>query len=191
MKEYQTIDEELKYIYSIIKKYVNKWKIKKLILINHNTKEDIAFNAIYNNFKENLPSLENVNFIEEINFLKEKAMLINTDTILKKETSLTAIITPFTLNVFADYTPDFINEVLTYFKIEQKIFTETKYDTNKELSQLIYILLKGEKKFEEITEEEKKKLTYFFREKNKKTNCKITNSYNRETFKNYYLGIFD
>lgn len=173
------ISAEVDYIADFIARYMLLWKRDTLSIINKNTAEDKAFIEIYNHHKEKLGELK---FIKNINELDNNSILIDTDTILLRETKLNYIKFNYTLNIFIDYSPEYVREILKFYKVDISKLSSTDYGMNEEVLNAFRKYLSNELDIFSIDSDIRKQLIDFLKQRSQKTNKSIMNSYNLKQY---------
>ena len=175
--ELMPIEEEIKYILSLIKKYCINWNRNILALVNKETLEDEVFLQIYEHNKNYFKDIAELVLLDTIDdFYDQTMILINTDNIVLKETKFNELKTNYTLNIFSDYTAIYLQEILKYYKIE-KTLKPTNYNMDNDLVEIYEKYLDGTLDFFQMSSDLRKKLIAFLKKKNERTNINFVNSY--------------
>ena len=175
------ISAEVDYIADFIARYMLLWKRDTLSIIDKNTAEDRAFIEIYNHHKDKLGKLK---FIKDIKELDNNSILIDTDTTLLRETKLGYIKYNYTLNIFIDYSPEYIEEILKFYKFDTSKLSPTNYGMSEEVLKAFRKYLSNDLDIFAIDNEIRQQLIAFLRQRNQKTNKSIMNSYNLKQYNN-------
>lgn len=173
------ISAEVDYIADFIAKYMLLWKRDTLSIIDKNTVEDKAFIEIYNHHKDKLGKLKLINDIKE---LDNNSILIDTDTTLLRETKLEYIKYNYTLNVFMDYSPEYIKAILNFYEIDTSKLLPTDYGMSEEVLNAFRKYLSNDLDIFSIDNNIRQQLIAFLRQRNQKTNKSIMNSYNLKKY---------
>ena len=175
--ELMPVEEEIKYILSLIKKYCINWNRNILALVNKETLEDEVFLQIYEHNKNYFKDIAELVLLDTIDdFYDQTMILINTDNIVLKETKFNELKTNYTLNIFSDYTAIYLQEILKYYKIE-KTLKPTNYNMDNDLVEIYEKYLDGTLDFFQMSSDLRKKLIAFLKKKNERTNINFVNSY--------------
>lgn len=160
--EHMPIEKEIKHIIDNLNLVIKKLKCKKLLLNNNNTLEDIAFLEIYkhndnlinadllymNNYNDKIKS-DNISYIgNDIDILLDTfnnilnnntIAIVNTDTLFIEKTTGTKI--NYNIEIFKDYTTDFINKIIEFYNDDIEIKTK-KYEMSEKSQEILkdYIL---------------------------------------------------
>lgn len=173
------IATEVDYIADFISRYMTLWNRNTLSIVNKNTAEDKAFIEIYNHHKEKLGELK---FIKDIKELDDNSILIDTDTLLLRETKLNYIKFNYTLNIFIDYSPEYVREILKFYKIDISELSLTDYGMNEDVLSAFRKYLSNELDIFSIDSNIRRQLIDFLKQRNQKTNKSIMNSYNLKQY---------
>ena len=174
--EKMPIKNEIEYIISFIIKYKNLWNKNKFVFLRKNTIEDEVFLKIYWENRERIGTLFFLKSIEELE--DTDAILINTDNKITTNMKISRFNTTYTLNIFADYYPEYITEMAKYYNINLEEIEENNYCIEKELIKCYEQYLDNKLDIFSLKTDLQTKFLNLLKEKNKKTNRNILNSYN-------------
>ena len=168
----KTVQYEIEYITSFLKRFKRKWERDTFILVNKNTIED---NAIIEIFKHNsdLGELKTVDTVVN----NVDSIISNTDNYLLTAVHSNQLKTNYTLNVFADYSEDDLKEILKYYDVDFSNFEKTNYEIEEAVIELYKKYIANELEIAKVKFDLRKKFLNFLKERNKKTNISIMNSY--------------
>lgn len=173
------IANEINYISDFVARYMRLWNKHSLAIINKNTIEDKVFIEIYNKFKDKLGLLYLISSEKD---LTDDMILIDTDTGLLRETRLNYVKLNYTLNVFIDYTPEYIREVAKYFKVKEDQLSPTDYGMSEEVLKVFRQYLSNELDIFTVAPEARRQLIDFLKLRRQNTNKSIMNSYNLKKY---------
>lgn len=173
------VAHEIQHIVDFVNRYMKLWNKENLFIINNNTPEDKAFIEIYNHNKDKLGNLIIIEDNKDNNIKEyENTIIIDTDTYLLRQTKLDYIKNNYTLNVFIDYSPEYIKEILSFYKIDLSTLEPTNYGLSEKLLNAFREYLNNTLDVFKMDNKLRLDLIRFLKKRNLKTNKNIINSYN-------------
>lgn len=184
--EKMPIKEEIDYLIQTINNICFRWNNRnKLTIINKNTIEDLAFIEIYNHNKDKF--YNELVFIKDLTELTNEMILINTDTYLLSQTKLHPIRINYTINIFIDYTQEYLYKIYLIYGAKFSQCTPTNYGMREDVLEAFKQYLTGTLDITKLDFEVRKELMAFLRERNAPVIKDIPNSYSKKQWNDIYF----
>lgn len=152
--KYMDVETEIHHIVKSLNIVIKKLKCEHFLLYNNGTKEDIAFIEIFKNNREeinadlfclgkqmeDLEEMFNITEGEYNNLLQlllttHKIAIINTDTFFIEKANQEK--NNYNIEVFKDYSSEFIEEIIKFYNMENYNFSETQMNLNEEEKEIL------------------------------------------------------
>lgn len=184
--EKMPIKEEIDYLIQTINNICFRWNNRnKLTIINKNTIEDLAFIEIYNHNKDKFHN--ELVFIKDLTELTNEMILINTDTYLLSQTKLHPIKINYTINIFIDYTQEYLYKICLIYGAKFSQCAQTDYGMREDMLEAFKQYLTGTLDITKLDFEVRKELMTFLRERNAPVIKDIPNSYSKKQWNDIYF----
>lgn len=185
--EKMPIKEEIDYLIQVINNICFRWEKRKskLAIINKNTIEDLTFIEIYNHNKDKFRN--ELIIIKNLTELTDEMILINTDTYLLSQTKIHPIRINYTINIFIDYTQEYLYKICLIYGAKFSQCVPTDYGMRDEVLEALKQYLTGTLDITKLDLEVRKEFIAFLKERNTPVIKDIPNSYSKRQWNDIYF----